>query len=155
MFARPVYGTTFVVGTLAFVAAFALGIAQAWQHGGFLPALPYDELGQARDAAALGDVDAAARQLRTYAALQPAKADGWMRLGQFLQAHGDAAGAIDAYEHAAGSVGGPAEADRQLAILQFARGDLEAARAHAEVAVEYGLTLPAEVRRGLGMRDAS
>ena len=83
-----------------------------------------------------------------------AKADGWMRLGQFLQAHGDAAGAIEAYERAAASVGGPAEADRQLAILQFARGDLQAARAHAEVAVEYGLALPAEVRRGLGVGDA-
>jgi cytochrome c-type biogenesis protein CcmH/NrfG len=155
MVARPLYGSAFLVGTLAFAVAIALGIVQAWQHGGRLPELPYDELGQARDASALGDVTAAARQLRTYAAMQPAKPDVWMRLGQFLQAHGDAAGAIDAYEHAAESVAAPAEADQQLAVLLFQRGDLEAARAHAAVATEYGLTLPPEVRRGLGLEGAS
>ena len=154
MVGRQLYGAAFVLGTLAFAVAFALGIVQSWQHDHRLPELSYDELGQAREASAFGDVDVAARQLRTYAALQPSKYDVWLRLGQFLQGHGDVAGAIEAYVHATGAIPAPAEAFEHLAILHYQRGELDAARANAKIALEHGRTLPREVVRGLGIEGA-
>lgn len=151
MLARNVYRLAFIVGTAVFVAAFALGVADAWRHGGRLPELPYDELAQARDASAQGDVAGAARQLRTYAALQPAKADGWMRLGQFLQAMGDAPGAIDAYERALTTTPVPVEAYEQLALLYWARGDRDLALARARVAEAQGVTFAPDFRSKVGL----
>lgn len=150
MLARQVSRLAFVVGTAAFAVAIALGIADAWRHDGSLPGLPYDELAQARDASALGDLDGAARQLRTYAALQPARAEGWMRLGQFLKSNGDEAGAIDAYERALTTTPVPAEAYGQLAVLYWKTGAQDLARARARVALQNGVTFPPDFRSSLG-----
>ncbi len=151
MLARRPYRIAFVVGTAAFALAVALGIVDAWRDGKRLPELPYDELAQARDASARGDNDVAARQLRMYAALQPAKADGWMRLGRFLQTTGDAPGAIAAYERACSTTPVPAEAYEQLALLYWSTGSRELALARARVAEQHGVTFPPDFRRGVGL----
>jgi DNA-binding SARP family transcriptional activator len=150
MAASAFYRVTFGLGLAVFAAAFALGLAQTWRGGAYVPALAYDELGQAREALALGDVDAVTRQLRTYAALQPAKADGWMRLAQFLQSQGDRRGAIEAYERAAAAIPAPAVAYQQLAILYSQDGELERARERGVVAERNGAALPPDVRQALG-----
>ena len=146
----PVYRATFALGVAVFAATFALGLAQTLEGRAYDPGLRYDELGQAREALALGDPQAAARQLYTYAALQPAKADGWMRLGDFRQTRGDRHGAIEAYERAAACIPAPAVAYQQLAILYQQEGDLDRARERGAVAERNGAPLPPEVRAALG-----
>jgi cytochrome c-type biogenesis protein CcmH/NrfG len=151
MVARTLYGTAFAVGVAVFLGSFAAGFVESWQHGHWFPELAYDELGQARDASALGDVGAAERQLRTYAALQPDKSDGWLRLAQFLQATGDSAEAIVAYERATLGIPAPVVAHQQLAILYARSGNLDAARPHADLVLQNGVALPPDVRAALGL----
>jgi tetratricopeptide (TPR) repeat protein len=148
---RTPYGAAFALGVAVFLGSFAVGIVQSWQHGHVMPELPYDELGQARDASALGDAAAAERELETYAALQPGKWDAWLRLGQFRQAMGNKAGAITAYERAVAIIPAPLPAHQQLAILYARSGELEAARPHADVAIANGITLPPDVLASLGL----
>jgi tetratricopeptide (TPR) repeat protein len=152
MVPRGVYGTAFALGVAVFLGAFAAGVVQSWQQGHWVPALPYDELGQARDAVALGDVAAAERELKTYAALQPGMADVWVRLGQFQQLTGKPDEAIVAYERALTILPPPVAAHQQLAVLYARKGDLAAARPHAEIVLENGVALPPDVLQQLGLQ---
>lgn len=151
MVPRAVYATAFALGVAVFLGSFAVGIVQSWQQGRWIPELPYDELGQARDAAALGNVEAAEHELETYAAIQPENADGWLRLGQFRQAMGDASGAIEAYERAVRILPAPLEAHQQLAVLYARAGNAEAARPHAMLVLQNRVALPPDVRASLGL----
>ena len=151
MLPRPLYRVVFAIGVTTFLVAFGLGIVQAWQNSGRLPELPYDELGQGRDALALGDVETAKRQLRTYALLQPDKSDGWMRLGAFLQGNDDRRGAIEAFERALKTLPQPLNAYQSLAVLYYQEGDAARARAYGQVAVQNGADLPPDVRQHLGL----
>ena len=151
MLPRPLYHAVFALGVTIFVGAFGIGIMQSWRSTGRLPELPYDELGQGRDALALGDLETAKRQLRTYALLQPDKADGWLRLGHFLQGNDDRRGAIEAFERSLYVLPQPLAAFQALAVLYFEEGDLEEARRYAQTALQNGAALPPDVRQGLGL----
>jgi cytochrome c-type biogenesis protein CcmH/NrfG len=151
VFPRALYRPTFALGVTVFVTAFVLGIMQAWRSNGWIPELPFDELGQAREATSVGDLAAAEHQLRTYAALQPEKVDVWLRLGQFLQGTGNRRGAIDAYERALTILPTPLAAHQQLAILYVQEGDVPRAREHAEIVLKNGGGFAPDVRQALGL----
>ena len=151
MLPRTLYRAVFALGVAIFVGAFGIGVMQSWRSTGRLPELPYDELGQGRDALALGDVATAERQLRTYALLQPDKADGWIRLGQFLQGQDDRRGAIKAFERSLYVLPQPLAAFQSLAVLYYQEGDVAQARRYAQTALQNGANLPPDVRQGLGL----
>ncbi len=151
MFPRALYHPAFALGLIVFVAAFGLGIMQAWRSNGWIPELPFDELGQAREATSVGDLTVAERQLRTYASLQPEKVDVWLRLGQFLQGTGDRQGAIVAYQRALGILPTPLAAHQALAVLYLQEGDVGRAREHAQIVLSNGGAFAPDVRQALGL----
>jgi len=140
----------FALGVAAFVVSFAMGLYQSLRTSGRPPELRFDELGQARSLAGSGQREAAARQLKTYAIINGATAEGWLKLGLYLwQGLGDRKGAIEAYERALAVLPTPPEAHQALAVLYAQEGMVAEAHEQAVLATEAGLEVPQDVWRAI------
>jgi tetratricopeptide (TPR) repeat protein len=134
-----------------FSTVFALGIVQSWRQQGTIPDLDPDRLVEARALLLRGETARAIDQLAMYADIEPRRPDSWLRLGQALASVGESTRAIEALERSVQQLPAPVEAHQRLAVLYYEAGQLERARAHAQIVLRVHAPLPAAVLQGLAL----
>jgi len=139
------------LSTGLFTTMFGLGVAQSWRQQGTIPDLDPDRLVEARNLLLAGDTTRAIAQLAMYADIESRRPDSWLRLGQALASVGESARAIEALERSVQLLPAPVEAHQQLAVLYYQAGQVDRARAHAQIVLRVGARLPEDVLQGLAL----
>jgi len=140
----------FAVGLTLFGVAFAMGLAQAWLSQRTLPSLEGDVLAQARATLVAGDAEKAVAQLRTYAHIEPGRAENWISLGEVLARLGQYNDAIVRYKEALGIDAKQDNIRTNLGIAYYKSGRFEPAqRELAQVAASQPTNYWARLMLGL------
>jgi len=146
----------FAVGLTLFGVAFAMGLTQAWLSQRTLPSLEGDVLAQARATLVGGNAERAVAQLRTYAHIEPGRAENWISLGEVLARLGHRDAAADALERSralpitSGSTTHAITLQR-LASIYYESGRLEDARDRARAARSLGAELTPALVKALSL----
>ncbi len=147
---------SFVGGLLLFGTAFAMGLVQAWHANHTIPDLDGDVMAQAKAILLAGSTESAVAQLRTYAHIEPGRAENWINLGEVLARLGHRDDAVAALERSlslpiTSGVTTHAATLQHLAVIYYELGRLDDARDCARTSRQMGGELPADLVRALAL----
>lgn len=145
------YRGAFAIGAAGFLASALAGIAFELASRNRLPPPRIEPLALAERALAEGDLERAADEYTTLAAIEVRQAEGLLQLGRIRERQGDLRGATRAWDAALARPPTPPRLHARLAWLHARLGETEEARRHARAALRRGIPLAPALLQQLGL----